>query len=89
MLFRSMRLTTLVNDMLDISKFESGGQVLKEERFNLTQMIQGVILRINELVKKDGYKIVFIYEEEEIIRADALRIEQVFYNLLINAINYT
>lgn len=85
----AMRLTTLVNDMLDISKFESGVQTLNLEKFNLTHMIRDVIIRINELIKKDGYKIQFVYDSEEVIQADETRIAQAFYNLLINAINYT
>lgn len=83
------RLTTLVNDVLDISKFQSGTQELKLSTFNLTLMIESVIMRINEMVKKDGYIIRFIYDEDVEVTADEIRISQAFYNLLTNAINYT
>ena len=47
------------------------------------------IMRINEMVKKDGYIIRFIYDEDVEVVADEIRISQAFYNLLTNAINYT
>jgi signal transduction histidine kinase len=83
------RLTSLVNDVLDISKLESGAQPLNIVSFNITQNIKAMTLRIAELVKKDGYKLTFCYDSEVNVSADEVNISQVFYNLLINAINYT
>jgi signal transduction histidine kinase len=83
------RLTSLVNDVLDISKLESGVDKPNMIFFNLTRSINATTLRVAELVKKDGYKLIFIYDGEVIVYADKTNITQVFYNLLINAINYT
>lgn len=83
------RLTSLVNDVLDISKIESGIYELEKSKFNLTLSINKTITRLNELIKKDGYIIEFIYDKEVVIKADETKISQVIYNLLINAINYT
>ena len=83
------RLTDLVNDMLDISKLQAGVQMLNLSEFNLTRMIQKMVERIRELVKKHGYSIKFIYDAEVHVTADETRISQAFYNLLTNAINYT
>lgn len=83
------RLTTLVNDILDLSKFQSGVQILNINRYNLTQSLNAIIIRMNKLTKKDGYNIQFIYDKEVMVEADETKISQCFYNLLINAINYT
>lgn len=85
----TQRLKTLVNDVLDISKLESGTQELSLETYNLTSSAKATTERIAELVKKKGYSIKFISDEEVFIYADETRITQVLYNLLINAINYT
>jgi signal transduction histidine kinase len=85
----AMRLTTLVNDLLNLSKIQSGAQTLNISEFNLTQLLGQMINRTSELVKKEGYVIQFIYDDEVYVMADETLISQAFYNLLINAINYT
>ena len=85
----TQRLSSLVNDILDISKLESGIQQLNISKFNLTQSIRITTDRIAELLKKSGYNFTFTYDKEVTIKADEIKITQVFYNLLINAINYT
>jgi signal transduction histidine kinase len=83
------RMTSLVNDILDISQLESGGIVLKKSEFNLTASISKTIAALNELVKADGYRINFTHENEIKMNADEIKITQAFYNLLINAITYS
>lgn len=85
----SQRLSTLVNDVLDISKFETGIQELNTSAFNFTQSLKATIERTTELVKNDDYNISFIYDEEVNVNADEVKLTQAFYNFLINAINYT
>ena len=85
----SNRLSSLVNDVLDISRFESGAEVLKISKFNLTISLVSAIDRVRELVSRDGFRIEFIRDREVWLSADELKITQAFYNLLINAINYT
>jgi signal transduction histidine kinase len=83
------RLTTLVNDILDISKLQSGTQSLNLERFNLTQSIRDILLRYTKLKEQDGYKLNFISSEDAFVYADPVKISQVIYNLINNAITYT
>lgn len=83
------RLSSLVNDVFDISKLESGTQQLAVGRFNLTESLKKTVSRIDELVKKEGYKISFEYSNEVYVVADEVKIMQVFYNLLLNAIHYS
>lgn len=85
----TQRLKTLVNDVLDISKLESGTQSLSLSKYNFTDSVKTNTERIAELVKKNGYSISFVHDKEVFICADETRITQVLYNLLINAINYT
>ncbi len=83
------RLTTLVNDVLDISKLEQNINELNLNTYNFTESIKCTIERISEFLRKDGYNIEFNYEEAVYITADEMKISQVFYNLLTNAVNYT
>ncbi len=83
------RLTSLVNDVLDLSKLESGSMELKKSRYNFTKSIEIMIDRMSELIKKEGYIISFEFDGEVDIVADEVKITQAFYNLLINAINYS
>lgn len=85
----TQRLTSLVNDVLDLSKLQSGTQELKKKEYNLTQSIEAVIKRFEKLCQHYGYEILFEYEEEISIHADELKISQVIYNFINNAINYT
>lgn len=83
------RLSSLVNDMLDLSKLQSGTQELQFSKFNLTQTIQQTIVRYSKLTEQMGYDIRFYYDSEAEVEADELRISQVIYNLINNAITYT
>jgi signal transduction histidine kinase len=83
------RLTTLVNDILDISQFQSGTQKLTLEKFNLTQSIREILQRYTKLTEQGGYKLMFISNEDVWVKADPVKISQVVYNLVNNAITYT
>ncbi len=83
------RLTSLVNDVLDVSKLETGTSKLNLQQYNLTKSIAGTVVRMAELVKNHGYTLSFEYEEDVYVFADEVKITQAFYNLLINAVNYS
>jgi signal transduction histidine kinase len=83
------RLTTLVNDVMDISKLQSGSCNIESQCYDLTSSISETVNRMNKLMEKDGYTISFKSDQNVKVVADETRISQVFYNLLINAINYT
>ena len=83
------RLTQLVNDMLDLSKLQAGTSQLEKVTFNLTKQINELLLRYNTLTAQEGYTIDFIYDEEIWVNGDELKLSQVIYNLINNAINYT
>lgn len=83
------RLTSLVNDVLNLSQLETKVMEISEARYNLTDELRKTIKNTAELIKKDGYSIVFNFTEEIEIIADKVKITQAFYNLLINAITHT
>ncbi len=83
------RLTRLVNDLLDLSKLQAGVQELTVIRLNLTEMIDGILLRYAKLIEQDGYQIVTDIAPDIWVDADESKLSQVIYNLINNAINYT
>lgn len=85
----SKRLTGLVNDMLDISKLQDGAKELNITTFSLTDMISGILKRYSKLIEKDGYIFKFEKQENVLVTADELKLTQVIYNLINNAITYT
>ena len=84
----SKRLTTLVNDMLDLSKLQAGVMQLKLTTFDFTKNIMAVMNRFSKLKEQDGFDIRFEYRDDVRVTADEYKIYQVVYNLIINAINY-
>ena len=82
------RLTDLVNDLLDLSRLQSGAQTPNPEPLNLTEMIRGIMGRYAKLVLHDGYTITLEAGQDAMVMADRLRMTQVLYNLINNAINY-
>ena len=83
------RLTILVNDILTLSKLESNMEKLNIETFDLTKLIQTILNRFKIFSYTKSYKFIFPYKNELIISADKQKLEQVIYNLVSNAINYT
>lgn len=83
------RLTELVNDLLDLSKLQSGARVPELREFSLTDMLKETMQRYEKLTKQNGYIIDLIAEKNAYVIADDTMILQVLYNLINNAINYT
>jgi len=83
------RLTSLVNDMMDISKLQSGHEKVRFEPVNLTASIRETVERYNVLLGVKGYNITFSYDEEITVVTDENRYLQAFCNLLKNAVTYT
>jgi signal transduction histidine kinase len=82
------RLSSLVNDLLDLSKLQSGAIQPEKSRYCLTDSINGIFARYAKLKEQDGYNITFESKEKVYVYADELKISQVIYNLVNNAINH-
>ncbi len=83
------RLSAMVNDILDLSKLESGKQELHTTSCRIGSKMNEIIDRFKGISDKMGYNIHFIPDEERTVTCDVGKIEQVIYNLINNAINYT
>jgi len=83
------RLTSLVNDVLDISKIESGNEKFEPAPFNLTKSVESMLQRFSKLCEREGYNIEFFCEKDVWVNADELRIGQAVYNLVSNAVTHT
>ena len=82
------RLSELVNDMLDISRIESGTGKFEAEVFSITDAVNEIIGRYDKMTSAKSYNIRFDYDSNINIYADRSMVLQVVYNLINNAINY-
>ena len=82
------RLNSLVTDLLDISRLQSNTADIKMAPFSLTKCIESIFTRYTKLIESDGLNIVFEHDREVFVMGDELRMTQVLYNLINNAINY-
>lgn len=82
------RLTNLVNDMLDLSKLQSGAIELEKDQFSLTDEINDIFIRYTKLREQEGYNISFKYDKNVYVYADRIKLGQVIYNFVNNAINH-
>ena len=83
------RLTELVNNLLDLSRIQSGVKAPVMEFFDLTSVICEVLTRYEAFTKSQGYSIKFESDQNVPVCADRGMILQVIYNLINNAIHYT
>ncbi len=83
------RLTMLVNDILNLSKVQSSVDGLEIQRVNLSLLTGKVIDHFGSFLENNGYLINATIEENLYCECDVKKIEQVIYNLIGNAINYT
>jgi two-component system sensor histidine kinase/response regulator len=87
----SKQLLGLINDVLDLSKIESGKMVLATEPYALPVVIQdiGSVILPLFLAKSQNYKVHVVRLIHEFVIGDQVRIKQVLLNLLSNANKYT
>ncbi|MBO5737488.1 MAG: ATP-binding protein, partial [Clostridia bacterium] len=83
------RLASLVNDVLDLSKISSGIEQLKTDVFDMSAYLEEVLGRFDYLKETKGYRFVTEIEEGLYTRGDEMKLGQVLYNLIGNAVNYT
>lgn len=82
------RLTLLVNDILNLSKLESGVMPIEPSVFDFSEDLKGIISRFSLLDDMKDYQVKLEAEDGISINADQQKVEQVVYNLVNNAINY-
>ena len=87
----SNHLLTLINDILDISKVESGKLKLSPLTFSIVETVENLVNISQPMIKEKNLEFSFHINqvEKEYLYADQLRLNQVYINLLSNAIKYT
>ena len=85
----SERLNILVNDLLTLSKIQANKDILEKEDFDIVELINNIIKRYSIYKDTEGYMFEVNTPDKVIVNADKKKIEQVIYNLINNAINYT
>jgi len=84
------RLIKLINNILDISKIESGLYELNLSTSNIVGIIDDIVQSVSEYTKSKGIKIIFDPDIEDLIIAlDVEKFERILLNLISNAIKYS
>ena len=86
----SRHLLMLINDVLDVSKIESGKMTVTKDPFELGELMQniGSIIYSQAITKKQHFEIVTNVRHET-LRGDILRLNQILINILSNAVKFT
>ena len=85
----SDRLAALVNDILDLSRLENGTAELNLTEICLNEKLAEVMTRYKLLSEQKGYKFYLSAHTDITVKADVIKLEQVLYNLINNAVNYS
>ena len=87
----SKHLLTLINDILDISKVESGKLNLSPLTFSIVETVENLVNLSQPMIKEKNIDFNFRVNrmEREYFYADQLRLNQIYINILSNAIKYT
>lgn len=87
----SKHLLSLINDVLDMSKIESGKLTLREEAFHFAELAADSVelVRAQADSKRLGLKVCIEPLKNEKVVGDPLRLQQVYVNILSNAVKYT
>ena len=87
----SNHLLTLINDILDISKVESGKLNLSPQTFSIVESVENLVNISHPMIKEKNIEFNFRTSRMKIeyLYADRLRLNQIYINILSNAIKYT
>lgn len=85
------QLLTLINDVLDISKIESGKVTLNAEEVDIDNVIQDIMEIIEPDIRAKDIKLECDFDKlpHKYIYADRMRLSQIYVNILSNAVKYT
>jgi len=87
----SSHLMSLINDVLDMSRIDSGRLTLNEEEFDLADLVHdvAVIVRPQAREKRQEFRLEIGHIRQEVLAGDPLRLRQIMVNIINNAVKYT
>lgn len=84
------RLIKLTNNLIDITKIESGYVKLNLKNYNIVDLIEDITFSVSDYIENKGISLIFDTDvEEKIIACDGDKIERIMLNLLSNAVKFT
>ena len=83
------KLTSLVTDVLDLSKITSGIDTVKPKIIDMSSYLKEIIKRFDYFTETQGYEFIVHIDEGLYTAVDEVKISQALYNLIGNAVNYT
>lgn len=87
--YLSSFMLNLVSDLLNVSSIESGNIKLNKEYFDIILFLKNIIKRQRLIAIQKNIELEFDFHEEVLLNADKNKIEQVFTNLITNAIKFS
>ena len=87
----SSHLLGLINDILDISRINSGKMKISDEQFSLSDLLHDTLTIIRPQMAKKNHAFTFRVDDmpEETLRGDPMRLRQIYVNIISNAVKYT
>lgn len=83
------RLSTLVDDLIDVSKSESGAIELKKEKYSINELLESIYHQYHNYCHEKGIDLKLKLSDDKEVYIDVLRMKQVLYNFVNNALNYS
>jgi signal transduction histidine kinase/DNA-binding response OmpR family regulator len=89
--FSGENLLVIINDILDLSKIQSGKMTIEKCEFNFHELLTGIIAIIRPKAQEKGLKLITKVDQHipSTIKGDPVRLNQVLTNLISNAIKFT
>lgn len=83
-------LLNLINDILDLSRIESGREEINPSRFSLKQMVQEIVEMLSPMVRDKGIVLSNQMSDDlPPVISDAVKVKHILQNLIVNAVKFT
>ena len=82
------KMTRMVKQLLTLNQLEFGQELLQIQRFDLTELIDGVLQKVSILLESNGIFVEFLEQEALYVWGDEFKIEEVLTNYISNAIHH-
>ncbi|HUO86776.1 MAG TPA: ATP-binding protein [Thermoanaerobaculia bacterium] len=87
---QTTQLTRLLDDLLDVTRIARGKVRLQKQRIDMAAVVEGAVESARPLIESHGHRLTTELGSRTLaVDGDAQRLEQVFVNLLANAVRYT